>query len=161
MKGYKIFQVCYTLNFLICITSLSASVYKLITNWSMYSSYISLYIILFLLTFVFIIFDWLCYRFLHSVKTGALLPDKLRIAADGFNKVCLLVSTIAGIVIADRLVDKAYSVHQEFYSIGSSFLQYSLLCIIATSIYLCVTYWFIRNHANLEIEGMNENFGTE
>ena len=96
MKNYKLFQICYTLNFISCLSVLGIAFYQFIINYENLDNF-NLYFFLFCLviTVVFSTFDWLCYQLAHFIKIRNLLPPRLRITGVIFNITCCLITTLS------------------------------------------------------------------
>ena len=154
MKNYKLFQICYILNFMFCLLLLGIILYRFIHNLNGDNPYLLLWSFVFIT--VLLIFDWLCYHLLKRIKTGLLVSSKKRIIGLTFN----IISSISSIICflgALTLISNIIEQGKSLYNFNEFIFVFSFLGLSITSIYLCIAYWILRKQLNPNFTRSNKS----
>jgi hypothetical protein len=159
MKNYKLFQICYTLNFFSCLLIVIIDAYALITNWNSKDSRVTVFIIILIVTFLFGIFDWFCHKLMHSIKTNTLLSKRMNSVGENLKNTCLVINVLFGIGLVGFIINTVLDHPLIYLNIKRYFVEYCFIGFMLMSFYLCVAYWLILKHHNINFENSIENIG--
>ena len=158
MKSYKLFQICYTLNFIFCFLLFGLIVFRTLIQWDFDSFNVYMFITSTIITVIFAIFDWLCHDVLYAIKIGRPVSGTKKIAGRVFNIICIALTLffISGLVsMIQSFIDSS-----QFKNID----QYLFLCLfsglILTSVYLCISYWILLNQIKSDFSETIDEIGT-
>jgi len=143
-----------------CLTIIVFRVYIVFFKSNITSSIITTFIILFIITSLFAIFDWFCYALIHSLKNDIPLSNKIIRKGKNYKDICLLLSGIFCLAIVAKIIDSLPKVSPSFYDIKGYPLWYCIIMLFITTFYLCIVYTLIIKHRDLGITDTIDKIGT-
>jgi len=158
MKNHKLFQICYTINFIICLWVLAIAFYRINTDIKEDVPYIFIFALG--IIFSILTFDWFCYRLLQTVKNTGLLSRKFKIAGLIFNMIGCLVCLLC-IALLTNILLESISGQQKLNSINAAIFTFPLFGLTVTLSYSCITYWQLRKQLNKNFANSIETLGSE
>ena len=157
MKSTKIFELAYTINFIVNLGFVVAS--NILNYQNNYSDFI--FILLFLSSIFLLIivpFNWICYRLLKSYRTNMQLSKSYKILGTIFHVLFSLLTVLLIVGSIDLIA--------EYFELGFQNMRYFIFNLLfwvstTTSVYLCISYWFIRNQMKQEANKLILQIGEE
>lgn len=160
MKNYKLFQICYTINFFGCVFMVIADVRALIANWNSKDRGITFFIIIFILAALFGLFDWCCHQLMQSIKSNTLLSKKITSVGENLKNACLVANILFLIGLTGFIINTALDAPFRYINIKKYYVEYSFIAFMFISFYLCLAYWLLQRQHNLNFTDSIENIGT-
>lgn len=158
MKNYKLFQICYTLNFCFFLILVVIIGYRTFAQWETDSFNTYMFLGSVAVAAIFSIFNWLCFRLLIAVKNSRPLSKKWILTGTIFNIVCIgfTIFFISGLVtiLNDVTTDRSLIVEQYLFI-------FCFTGLILTSIYLCIAYWLLFKKLKSNFSIAIDNLGNK
>ena len=168
MKSYKLFQICYTVNFIICLIVIGFIGYTTIIKFSYatvinmeINSAIGFLIVISLVVALFAIFDAFCHHLVRSIKTDTPLSESSINRGENFKNICLVISVLLALGITSEIMSSVFEVHSKYFNFRKYFLGYCCIVLIVTSLYLGFTYPSIVKQGKGGITDTIDKIGTE
>lgn len=159
MKNDKLFQICYSVNFFICLLIIIIRSYIIFIQSNSKPNNILSFIILLIIIVLFASFDWFCYKLSYSIRHDIPLSNKTINKGKNYKNICLFLSSIFCIGIIYEIKSLSY-INSPFFDFKEYPLWYFFIFLFITTFYLSIVYGLLLKQHYISASKEIDEIGT-